>query len=280
MTYARLPRSHLLLTAALLWILMAATVHAALVGGAGYMITRDRLATLTTGIYAGQANPNFGRLTLLYNHGDHFHPIGAYSLTGPAASPTVQQTNANNRLPEVSSLQPPLPLTAGTGLFAGKWVSSGNDALEYGDLRMVAFDVLLDDAPGSPEAILANSSNGRYKAPIAGTRVGLQLVSISTGLNVGDEDTLSLLSVGQTIEISDGATLDFDPVFWVDAGAAPGTYSAALRFVDLGTSGAVLSMGGVFNLDFSAPAPIPLPAAVWLLGGGMLPLVLRARRRA
>ncbi|MBX9605013.1 MAG: all3515 family Zur-repressed PEP-CTERM protein [Gammaproteobacteria bacterium] len=259
---------------------MATAAQAAPVGGAGYLIGRDRLETLATGAYAGQANPNFGRLTLLYNHGDHFHPIGAYSLTGPAASPTVQQTNTNNRLPEVSSLQPPLPLTVGAGLYAGKQVSSGNDALEYGDLRMVAFDVLLDDAPGSPEAILANSSNGRYKAPIAGARVGLQLVSISAGLNVGDGDTLNLLSVGQTIEISDGGTLDFEPVFWVDAGAAAGTYSAALRLVELGTSGAVLSRGGVFNFDFAAPAPIPLPAAVWLLGGGMLPLVLRARRPA
>jgi len=242
------------------------------------MVARDRLAVLTSGTHAGQANPNFGRLTLLCNHGDHFHPIGAFSLTGPAASPTVQQTNANNRLPEVSSLQPPLPLTAGAGLYAGKQVSSGNDALEYGDLRMVAFDVLLGDAPGSPEAILANSSNGRYRVPIAGTRVGLQLVSISTGLNVGDADTLRLLSVGQTVQISDGGTLDFEPIFWVDAGATAGTYSAALRFVDPGTNGTALSMGGVFNLDFAAP--VPLPAAVWLLGGGLLPLVLRARRRA
>lgn len=280
MTKPRLSRPRMLLAAVLMWMLMAAATQAAQVGGAGYMVGRDRLETLATGTYAGRANPNFGRLTLLYNHGDHFHPIGAYSLTGPAASPTVQQTNANNRLPEVSSLQPPLPLTAGAGLYAGKNVSTGNDALEYGDLRMVAFDVLLDDAPGSPEAILANSSNGRYKAPIAGTRVGLQLVSVSAGLNVGDADTLNLLSVGQTVEISDGGTLDFEPIFWVDGGAAAGTYSAALRFVDLGTSGAVLSMGGVFNLDFSAPAPVPLPAAVWLLGGGMLPLVLRAKRRA
>lgn len=248
------------------------------VGGAGYMIARDKLATLVSGVYAGQANPNFGRLSLLYNHGDHFHPIGIYSLSGPAGAPTILQTNGNNRLPEISSLQAPLALTPGTGAYAGKLVSTGNDAIEYGDLRMVAFDVLLDDAPGSPESILANSSNGRYRSSLAGTRVGLQLVSATSGLNLGDLSTPSLFSVGSTIEIGVGASTDFTPVFWVDAASTPGTYSAALRFVDLGNNGAPLSLGGVFNLDFAVPAPIPVPAAAWLMGSALVPLLLRRRR--
>lgn len=257
---------------------MAQGAAAAAVGGAGYMIARDKLATLVSGVYAGQANPNFGRLTLLYNHGDHFHPIGIYSLSGPAGAPTILETNGNNRLPEISSLQPPLALTPGTGAYAGKLVSTGNSAIEYGDLRMVAFDVLLDDAPGSPEAILANSSNGRYRSSLAGTRVGLQLVSTTSGLNLGDPSTPSLFSVGSTIEIGVGANTDFTPVFWVDAASAPGTYSAALRFVDLGVNGAPLSLGGVFNLDFAVPAPIPVPAAAWLMGSAIVPLLLRRRR--
>jgi len=248
------------------------------VGGAGYMITRDRLEVLTSGAYSGLANPNFGRLTLLYNHGDHFHSIGAYSLSGPAATPTVLNTNTNNRVPEVSSLQAPLALTPGSGLYAGKLVSTGNEAVEYGDLRMVAFDVLLDGGPGSEESILASSSRGRWLGSLAGVRVGIEVMSLTPGLNFGDLDTLNLASTGGSIEIGSGAGLEFSPVFWVDAGAAPGTYSAALRFLDLGISGAPLSLGGVFNVDFSVP--VPVPAAVWMMLSALAPLALRRRSAA
>lgn len=263
-------------------VLLAGSAQAALaeaVGGAGYMLGYDGLETLTSGVYAGQGNPNFGRLTLLFNHGNHFHAIGAYSLTGPADAPTVAPTNGNNRLPEISSLQAPLPLTAGTGAYAGKFVSTGNDALEYGDLRVVAYDVLLDAAPGSEEEILANSSGGRYRSSLTGVNVGLQLVSVTDGLRLGSLDTPELFDVGSTIEIGVGAGLDFTPVFWVESGTAAGTYSAALRFVELDANGAALGLGGIFNVDFAAPAPVPVPAAAWLMGSALVPMVLRARRR-
>ncbi len=267
------------LAAAVLLAGSAQAVMAEAVGGAGYMIGFDGLETLTSGVYAGQANPNFGRLTLLFNHGNHFHAIGAYSLTGLADAPTVESTNGNNRLPEISSLQAPLTLTVGTGAYAGKLVSTGNDALEYGDLRVVAYDVLLDAEPGSAEEILANSSSGRYRSSLAGVNVGLQLVSVTDGLRLGGLDNPELFDVGSTIQISTGAGLDFTPVFWVEPGAAAGTYSATLRFVELDANGAALGLSGFFNVDFAAPAPVPVPAAAWLMGSALIPMVIRARRR-
>jgi hypothetical protein len=82
----------------------------------------DSLTALTNGPYVGLPNPNAGRLTLLLNHGDHFHAIGAYSYSGSAAAPVVNSTSSNNRLPEPSSGEPPLPFSAGTGLYGGKLV--------------------------------------------------------------------------------------------------------------------------------------------------------------
>jgi hypothetical protein len=63
------------------------------------------------------------RLTFLFDHGDHFHGIGAYSYSGTAGTPVVHSTNANNRLPELSTRTNPanraIHLTAGSGAFAG-----------------------------------------------------------------------------------------------------------------------------------------------------------------
>src|SRR5690349_3565 len=86
--------------------------------GIGLYIGYDGLSTVASGTYAGLSNPNLNRLTLLLDHGDHFHGIGAYSYTGPATSPTILPTNTNNRIPEISSKEEPLPLTHGGGLYA------------------------------------------------------------------------------------------------------------------------------------------------------------------
>jgi hypothetical protein len=118
----------------------APMAHAAL---HSYYIGTDNLATFTTGTYTGLPNPNFNRLTLLYQHanltapytGSHYHRLGAYALTGSAASPTVIFTNA--RVPEGSN--PALPLQTGSGVFAGKLISSSvvDPVLaEYSDLEI------------------------------------------------------------------------------------------------------------------------------------------------
>src|SRR5690348_16557896 len=76
--------------------------------GIGFYIGYDSLAAVASGTYAGLSNPNVDRLTLLFDHGNHFHGIGAYSYSGSASAPVVLSTNANNRIPEISSREEPL----------------------------------------------------------------------------------------------------------------------------------------------------------------------------
>lgn len=250
---------------AVLFSLAAPIASADFVGGAEYLVGRDRLSNIATGIYAGLQNPNAGRPTLLWGgHADHFHSIGAYTYTGTPPDQTIRPTNTNNRLPEISSQDPPLTLTQGTGtLYGDKLVNKADPAVEYSSITFKAIDVLFDGAPGSPEAILRNSSNGRWSGSMAGSRLAIELLTATAGLSIGDADTLNLFESNSIYELGDGADLNWTPVFWVDLNAAPGTYSAQLRFLDLGTNGNVLSAGGTFNFDF-APAPVPLPGALWM----------------
>lgn len=258
------------------WMGLSGTVAVADTAGlAGYYIGRDGRATVTTGTFAGLANPNFGRLTFLLNHGDHYHGIGSYSHSGTASAPVISDTNTNNRIPEGFSLQPPLPLSQGTGpLYGDKWVTTPSD-LEYSNLTVKGVDSLASAAPGSEAGILFNSSAGRWTSSLANSQVALQLVSISPGLFIGDQDTLNLFEAGDTYSLDDGALIDFAPVFWTAAGVAPGKYSAEFRLIDLASNGAGDS--GRFYIDVAA---VPLPAAVWLLGSALLGLVGIGRRRA
>jgi hypothetical protein len=254
------------------------SASAAFVGGAEYLIGRDRLQTLTSGTYAGLANPNFGRPTLLWNHGNHFHGIGQFSYSGPAATPVINPTNANNRLPEIHSLQPPLALSAGSGLYEGKLVNVANPAVKYSSITLKGIDVLFDGPPGSAENILLSSSNGRWGGSMANSKLALELVSATPGLKMGNSSTLDLFGTGNRYLLGDGATLDFTPVFWVAGNAPAGTYSAEFRLLDLGTNNAVLGQGGTFNLDFAAP--VPVPPAVWLLGSALAALGVSRKRAA
>jgi len=252
---------------------------AAFVGGAEYLIGRDRLQTIASGTFAGLANPNFGRPTLLYNHGNHFHGIGQYSYTGSAVAPVINPTNANNRLPEISSLAPPLSLGAGSGLYAGKLVNIADAGVDYSSITFKAIDVLFDNSAGSAEDVLLKSSNGRWGGSMANTRLALELMSVTPGMKIGNASSLDLFASGSRFELGEGSTLDFTPVFWVDGAAAPGIYSAQLRLLDLGSNGAVLGQSGHFFFDFAAPAPVPVPAAVWLMMSALAGLGV-VRRRA
>ncbi len=48
-----------------------------------YYIGTDNLATFTTGTYSGLANPNFNRLTLLYQHANLTEPCPLELLRRP-----------------------------------------------------------------------------------------------------------------------------------------------------------------------------------------------------
>ncbi|MGE3536622.1 MAG: all3515 family Zur-repressed PEP-CTERM protein [Candidatus Tectimicrobiota bacterium] len=256
-----------------------------------FYVALDGLQTITSGVYAGLANPNAQRLTYLFAHPDpanpstnHFHAIGAYSYTGPASSPTILSSNSNNRIPETFTGQPPLPLVAGTGNQAGHLVSQAIPGLEYSDLTIASIQALAGFAPNTPEWFLFNSSGGRWISPLTEAEIALELVAISPGLQLADSTGSVLLSQpGERYSLGAGDTLAFTPVFVVEAATASAgsTYSATLRLVDVSTaSGHVPFLeSGTFNLDFVA-TPEPSTLALLSLGCGALAWLARRRRLA
>ena len=245
-----------------------------------YYVGVDNRTTITTGTYAGLPNPNFGRLTFLFAHPEettpantHYHGVGAWSYSGSAASPTVNATNTNNRIPETYTNQAPLPLFPGQEAQAGKWVSQAVPGLEYSDLRWKSTQSLSGAAPGTLEHYLFTSSDGRWAEPLDNTNIGLELVSATPGLHVADDTGTPIFSTSHEIyELGDGNLLSFRPSFFTTEDTQA-RYSAAFRLIDLNGT---LQNSGTFYFDF---APIPVPAAAWLFGSGMIGLASLARRK-
>ena len=260
-----------------------------------YYVGVDTSQEVAFGTYIGLDNPNFNRLTFLFNHANydnvqssHYHSIGRYTYTGPADNPTVVSTNANNRLPETYTGDV-LNLVAGSGAYAGKLVSgiddgSDSDAFaEYGRLQMRMTDsVPLTDGfgplgqagttnVGNAAFYLFNASGQSYIDPVGGADIELELVGLTPGLSVGDASGNVLMDdVGDTAELFDG-TGGFEPTFFTDASAAPGVYSASFQLND--DSGTYLS-SGTFHFDFTV---VPEPSSLAVLGVAGLALTRRRR---
>jgi hypothetical protein len=246
-----------------------------------YYVGLDGRAVIPTGTYAGLPNPNYGRLTFLFAHlnetdptRNHYHGIGAYSYSGPADSPVINPTNANNRIPEIYTTQPPLPLFPGEGVHAGLWVSRPVPSLEYSLLEWAPTDRIRDAASGSPEHYLFNSSGGRWTQSLEGTRLALQTIGLTPGLRVMDQTGATIFTgPGQTYVLGEGDRFSFFPTFYTLV-AGESRYTASFRLIDL--NGRV-GDSGIFHFDFR---PVPLPAAAWLMGAGLASLGLLARRGA
>lgn len=241
-----------------------------------YYVGVDGSPTVSYGTYAGLANPNEGRLTFLWaGHGDHYHGIGTWGYSGPVSSPTVESTNVNNTIPEYYTGLPPLSLLPGSGAYAGAWTSglgSATQDLEYGDLGVLATAALA--ATGDPaDDLLFNSSGGRWTGSLGSQSIGLELVSISGGLQIGNAlgSTLFAGGVGSIESMGTGDLLAFDPVFFTTV-AGPADYSATFRLRDLGTAGggaAAFGDSGTFNFAFTV---VPEPGTALLMGVGLIGL--------
>ncbi len=241
-------------------------------------VGKDALVTFTQGTYAGMPNPNYGRLTLLFNHDDHFHGIGAYSYLGtPPDAVAVRPTNTNNRIPEGYSGVPPVTLEPGTGLYEGKLVNRATDE-EYTNTRIESVHRIPAAPAGLYDPSLFNSSNNRWSSPLDDTMVSLQLVSVTQGLRIGSDTDFDLFANGDSYVLGDGNSLSMLLIFWTAADAPPGQYSAEFRLTDVGSAG--LASSGTFSLDFQVAAQaVPVPAAAWLFASAVVALGGYARKR-
>jgi hypothetical protein len=255
-----------------LWSIMPLLVVSFLVTAAqaqlhGYYVALDNRDVITSGGYAGLPNPNFGRLTFLFAHtsesdpsSNHFHGIGAYSYSGPATAPEIIPTNSNNRIPETFSGEPPLPLTLSLVHTPGgllpwrlRYISKPGES-EYSHLHTDSIHSLSGFPSGSPEDFLYRSSEGRWTLPLTGAVIALQLLEISPGLQIANEQGETILSKpGDVYILGDGDSFSFTPTYWAPRTAAPGNYSATFKLHDLRNGGTPFPESGIFNFDFTIP---------------------------
>jgi hypothetical protein len=231
----------------------------------------DGRETLVSGVYVGQPNPNFGRLTFLHAHwyestfaNNHYHGIGAYSYSGPAGSPTINNTSSGNRIPEVYTALPPLTLLTATPahpLYAGRLMSLRSTE-HYSDMRLRPTFDLKQYPTNSGQYYMFASSAGTRTNSLAGVAVALELVAKTDGLAIGNPTNVNLLvSPGDRMLLGEGDSWEALPLFSVAGDAAEGTYTATLKLVDLNAADYTTNQSGVFHLDFRVQPPPTLTIA-------------------
>lgn len=241
-----------------------------------YYIGVDGMQAIGSGEFNGMANPNANRLTFLYAHpneeipaNSHYHSKGVFRYQPDTAASPLIETNPSSYLPEGSN--PPLAMTAGSGIYDGKSVVLEDPSNHFSLIHFKSTADLDGFAEGSAEHYMFNSSSGRWTGSLAGADVHLVLVSMTPGLNIGTGSSLLTDLVHPGDELHLGEAIDFSPVFWVGGNAAGGLYTADFKLVDeSGTFGD----SGVFQFRFNV---VPEPSTA-ILTGGVLLLGLRRRR--
>ena len=265
-----LPRTALLLAVSLAFTVISQGAFVS------YYVGIDSLVNVASGTYAGLPNLNNGKLTFLYAHPsatpatNHYHSKGLMRYTGlNLGAATATEASPHNHLPEgTRRLQ--LTIASSGGIYDGKRVVAPDAADSFSLLTIEDTGKLSGFAAGTSEAFMFNSSGGRWNGALTGADVHLELVSLTSGLNVGDSSTLNLFSVpGDDLHLED--SFSFTPVFWTDASAAPGDYTAVFKLTDESNT-----FGDSGNFEFRMTV-IPEPSSALLGAFGALALLRRKR---
>jgi MYXO-CTERM domain-containing protein len=245
-----------------------------------YYVGVDGRATVPSGTYNGLANPNHNRLTFLYAHTypenptiNHYHSKGVLVHTGPnLGAGTATTVSSSNFLPEGSA--PPLLMQAGSGAYAGKLVNVPTVGNPFSFLTIEDTGKIAGFAAGSPEDILFNSSGGRWNGSLAGADVHMKLISATAGLFFGSasDPTANPFASPDGVHLEDEFSFSLHP--WLNAGAAPGVYTAQFQLED---ESGMLGESGTFEFRF---AVIPEPSSAALATLAAAAITLRRRRNS
>ncbi len=110
-----------------------------------------------------------------------------------------------------------------------------------------------------------NSSGGAWTSSLGDAQIALELISITNGLNVANQDGTDLFEeIGDTYFIGQGNDFSLTPVFHTDTDANSGNYSAEFRLVDLRND--AIPESGRFQINFQVPTQAqvatPEPSAI------------------
>lgn len=140
-------------------------------------------------------------------------------------------------------------------------------------LEATAFTIITDADPIdiSDEIFTLTSTSGSYD-PTADSGYGLGLFSgtfsVGGGLLSGTFSNLEVFG----ISLGNDTDFDFDAILSFDSGSLKGGFTTGLLDGTITGSKVIAKLGTI--------SPVPVPAAVWLFGSGLLGLVGIARRKA
>ena len=191
-----------------------------------------------------------------------------------------------------------MALTLGVGAAQAATMTSATFTMLSGGGGTVGVDTTVTGAIGGGTFSVASTTTffGLNWTAHDGVTFGPGTYTIDTV--EGDTYTGIVVGAGQVgghILFDYGTTLNIDVVMVWDVDTATGTYTSTDN-VGFAVGGAILADGyalqdGVrgnamadgafptFNANFDFVAPVPVPAAVWLFGSGLLGLVGVARRK-
>lgn len=138
-------------------------------------------------------------------------------------------------------------------------------------IEATAFTIVTDTDPIdiSDEIFTLTSTSGSYDSTAdfgMGSGLFSGNFSISGGLLSGTFSNLQVFGYGNGIDF------DFDAILAFDSGSLKGGFSTGVLDGIIDGTGVTSKLGTI--------SPVPVPAAAWLFGSGLMGLVFAARRKA
>ena len=189
---------------------------------------------------------------------------------------------------------------AGSDAALASFLSADSAGVTAGDVSysiMAADDTSSQQTPGTERALLTSTqdysvvsptttfTNGNIKTYVAGAKTFFAQINAdylgsntNTSYGWGNSGTLNTPNSFISASLTNGATLGTAQTMYVFGTNGAGLSAASNPYV--GGTVNVSSTGVITVTNSGGGTPVPVPAAVWLLGSGLLGLIGVGRRRA